>query len=137
MAENELAAIKARLETVDAGVDRMDARFDGIDARLDRMDARFAGVDARFAGVDARFDGVDARFDRLETKLDETRHEMRLLHEDLVHRILALVPDPAEIERRFRRADDELRESIERRLEPLEAAERARRRPDASASSKP
>ncbi|HET9370886.1 MAG TPA: hypothetical protein VFO19_11585 [Vicinamibacterales bacterium] len=57
------------------------------------------------------------------------RHEMRVLHEDTIANIKALAPDFAPIRREFQEADARLRDDVERRLTPLEAAMRARRKP--------
>jgi len=56
----------------------------------------------------------------------DLRHEMRLLHEDTISNIKALAPDFGPIRREFTQADAQLREDIERRLDPLEAFARAR-----------
>ena len=61
--------------------------------------------------------------------LDEGRRHMHVLHEDLVDRIKALAPDCGPIRREFQGEIAELRESTDRRLVPLEAAELMRRRP--------
>jgi hypothetical protein len=53
---------------------------------------------------------------------------MLVLHEDVIDRIAALAPDFAPIRREFAAADERLREDIDRRLSPLEAAARLRER---------
>jgi len=63
-----------------------------------------------------------------DAKFEEARREARVLHEDALARIADLAPDFGPIRREFQAADDDLRESIDRRLTPLEAAERARRK---------
>lgn len=78
--------------------------------------------------VDTLAEAVDRLAERVATQGDDLRQEMRLLHEDVVGRIADLAPDYAPIRREFKQADAELRESIERRLVPLEAAARSRRR---------
>jgi len=90
--------------------------------RLDRIEAK---VDALAGDVDRRLDALGIE---MRTLNQETRHEMRVLHEEVLDRIAALAPDFAPIRREFMEADQTLRESIENRLEPLEAAERARHR---------
>jgi len=81
----------------------------------------------RLERIETKVDGLETRFDGLETKFDDLGRHMRVLHEDLVGRIADLAPDYAPIRREFKEADAELRESIEVRLQPLEAAERLRR----------
>jgi hypothetical protein len=90
--------------------------------RLDRIEAK---VDALAGDVDRRLDALGIE---MRTLNQETRHEMRVLHEEVLDRIAALAPDFAPIRREFREADQILRESIEGRPEPLEAAKRARHR---------
>ena len=63
----------------------------------------------------------------MQAQTAELRHEMRLLHEDVLGNIRALAPDFGPIRREFRQADAELRESIEPRLSALETAARSRR----------
>ena len=55
-------------------------------------------------------------------------HQMRVLHEQTLDNIKALAPDFDPIRREFKHADAELREDIDRRLTPLEALARTRRR---------
>jgi len=74
-----------------------------------------------------RLERIETKVDGLETRFDDLGRHMRVLHEDLVGRIADLAPDYAPIRREFKEADAELRESIEVRLQPLEAAERLRR----------
>ena len=63
-----------------------------------------------------------------KSDLEALRNQMLVLHEDTIERIAALAPDFTPIRREFREATAQLREDIERRLEPLEAAFRSRRR---------
>jgi archaellum component FlaC len=116
-----------RLDRMDHRFDQMDHRFDQMDHRLDRMDRRFDQIDQRFEAVDSRFEKVDQRFDRLEAKMDETNRHMRVLHEEVLDRIAALAPDFGPIRREFTAADNELREQINQRLNPLEAWVRTRK----------
>ena len=68
--------------------------FSAIRQHLDHHDERFAQVDRRFDQVDRRFDQVDQRFDQLENHIregdEETRHQMRILHEEVINRIALL-----------------------------------------------
>jgi len=82
--------------------------------------------------ADAGLDAIENRLDRLEagqaelkagqTELRaELKHEMYVLHEDVIDRIKALptdVPSRAEMRQAFAEQD----ERIARRLDPLEAA---------------
>jgi chromosome segregation ATPase len=88
---NQLASMKAQIDTQ---FEQISERFEEVDARFAQVDARFAQVDARFAQVDARFDKVDAQFKQLRQEVhdgdEETRHQMRILHEEVIARIAML-----------------------------------------------
>ena len=79
----------------------------------------------RLSRIETRIGDLDRK---LDTKIDALDHQMRLLHEDLVGRIAALAPDYYLIDRRIEAGDIKLREELLTRIEPLEAAERARHR---------
>jgi len=85
--------------------------------RFDRIDQRFADVDARFDGVDRRFDGIDARLDGIDQRIG-------VLHEDLIGRIAAVSERKAVTEDQFAAGIADLKDSIGRRLDPLELAVR-------------
>ena len=82
--------------------------------------------------ADAGLDAIESRLDRLEAgqaelKAGQTdlrvelKHEIHVLHEDVIDRIKALptdVPNRAEMRQAFAEQD----ERIARRLDPLEAA---------------
>jgi len=82
--------------------------------------------------ADAGLNAIESRLDRLEagqaelkagqTELRaELKHEMHVLHEDVIDRIKALPTDvPSRVE--MRQAFAEQDERIARRLDPLEAA---------------
>ena len=76
--------------------------------RLDRIETKVDGLVHHAGEVDRRLDALGNEMRNLN---QETRHEMRVLHEEVLDRIAALAPDFGPI-----------------RLEPLEAAERARHR---------
>ena len=81
-------------------------RFDRIEQRLDRLEAGQVGLRNHVGRLDRRFDDLD-------------RH-MHVLHEDVIARIAA-IPEYAGP---TRAAFTELREIIERRLDPFEATVR-------------
>ena len=66
--------------------------------RLDRIEAK---VDALAGDVDRRLDALGIE---MRTLNQETRHEMRVLHEEVLDRIAALAPDFAPIRREFMEA---------------------------------
>ena len=76
--------------------------------RLDRIETKVDGLVHHAGEVDRRLDALGIE---MRTLHRDTRHEMRVLHEEVLDRIAALAPDFGPI-----------------RLEPLEAAERARHR---------
>ena len=77
--------------------------------------------DHRLAIIEGKLDTLVTGQAALETQQTELRHEMRVLHEDTIDKIKALAPDFGPIRREFTRADQDLREDIDRRLTPLEA----------------
>jgi chromosome segregation ATPase len=132
MSDERLDRIETKVDGLVHHAGEVDRRLDGVDRRLDSIDAHLDRVDGRLDRVDGRLDnverGLDALGNEMRTLNQDTRHEMRVLHEQVLDRIAALAPDFGPIRREFRKADQALRKSIERRLEPLEAAERARHR---------
>jgi hypothetical protein len=80
--------------------------------------------DGQFDRIDRRFNEMDQRLDRLEARLDgrisDLDRHMRVLHEDVIARVAALPEYSGPTKAEFA----ELKDLIERRLEPLEAAVR-------------
>jgi uncharacterized coiled-coil DUF342 family protein len=109
----------------------VDERLAGIEAKIDGVSAglgaRMDGLSQEVGGLRQEVSGLQQAVGGLRQEVGGLRHEMHVLHEDLVDRIKALAPDFGPIRREFREADAGLKESLERRIEPLEAAERARR----------
>jgi chromosome segregation ATPase len=98
-------------------------RFDRIEQRLARLES---GQDKLKADLEAHVGRLGGRIGRLEGRVDDLDRHMHVLHEDVIVRIAAIPeytgPTKAEMQQGF--AD--LREAIERRLDPLEALERRR-----------
>lgn len=120
----------------DEQLQRIESRFDGIDSRVDGVDSKLGALDDRVGRIESKIDVLDDRVGRiastvddLRNRMDEGQRHMHVLHEDLVDRITALAPDFEPIRRELRSEIAELHESTDRRLVPLEAAERMRRRP--------
>jgi len=92
------------------------------DERFDRIDQRFEHVDERFERIDDWQKRADQRFDRIETRIEYVNQRVGVLHEDVLTRIAATgearLPTKREMDERF----DELRELIERRIDPVDAA---------------
>lgn len=98
-------------------------RFDLIEERLGRLEAGQTRLEAGQAQLEAGQTRLEAGQTRLESTQEELGLHMRVLHEDLVDRIKALPTDAvtrADMKREFQ----EMRETIGRRLDPLEAAVR-------------
>lgn len=111
-------------------------RLVAIEGRIGAVETRLGGVEHQLDQLRAGQTELRAGHDELRNGLNEVRaglanldHNMRVLHEDVIARIAALAPDFAPIRREFRQADAELRDEIDRRLTPLEAAARGRRGP--------
>ena len=105
-------------------------RFSRIETKIDGIETKIDGIETKVDGLEAKVDGLEARIGDLDRKIDEKAddlgRQMRVLHEDLVGRIAALAPEYDEIDRRIAEGDNKLREEVLIRIEPLEAAERAR-----------
>jgi hypothetical protein len=101
-------------------------------------------TDERLASIETKLDGLASVIEDTRTEMralhdethaemhalhDQARHEARVLHEEALSRIADSAPDFGAIERKIKRGDAEVRESLEPRIEALETAERARRRP--------
>jgi hypothetical protein len=107
-------------------------QFVGINDRLGSMDKQFVGINDRLGSMDKQFVGINDRLDRLELgqnelraggvvqigKLQEIDRNMRVLHEAAMSAIAAL----PEATYATKTEVAELRERVERRLDPLEAA---------------
>ena len=135
MSEDRLERIEARLDDLGRGVDGLRQEMRDLnEGTREETRTLVQGLRGEMSTLaqDLRGEmGTLAQDLRGEMRAlnEETNRHMRVLHEEVIDRIAALAPDFAPIRREFRQADTELRESIERRLEPLEAAERSRRPP--------
>jgi hypothetical protein len=134
MSDERLSRIETKVDSLEEAVERLAERVTTQGDDL-RREMRLLHEDAigkiATQGDDLRREMRLLHEDaigKIATQGDGVRQEMRLLHEDVIGRIADLAPDFAPIRREFKQADDELRESIERRLVPLEAAARSRRR---------
>lgn len=103
--------------------------------RFDRIDRRFDGIDRRFSVVDRRFDAVETRLERLEdgqaeltsrmeSQFDAVRRHMGVLHEEALSRIAAIPDNTSRLEAKMAQGFADLKESLGRRLDPLEATVR-------------
>jgi hypothetical protein len=78
-----------------------------------------------------RFDRIDRKLTELDTglgdvnrRIDDLDRHMHVLHEDVIGRIAAMPDNTARLEARMDRGFADLKETIGRRLDPLEAAVR-------------
>lgn len=104
-------------------LDRIEQRLDSLETGQTALQSGQAALQVGQSALEARQAAVESGLARLESRQDEHHRHMRVLHEDLVDRIKAIQtdgPTRAEMQRGF----DELRESVGRRLDPLEAAVR-------------
>jgi archaellum component FlaC len=120
-----------RFDRIEQRLDRAGERFDQIDEwqrradeRFDRIDERFDRVDERFDRIDERFDRVDERFGRMDERFDRIDQRIGVLHEDVLGRIAATGEEAPATKREMAQGFADLRELIERRLVPLDAAVR-------------
>ena len=110
MSEQRLIRIEERLDTQQA---EMRTGFDELRTGSNEMRA---DINALRAGLD-------------ELRADHKDHvrQTGVMHEEVLDRIAPLAPDFRPIRREVQTADAELKENIERRLEPIEAAVKAAR----------
>ena len=96
--------------------------------RFDRIDQKLTALESRFGDVDRRIDGLDRRLESglgdVNRRIDDLDHQMHVLHEDVIGRIAAIPDNTARLEARMDRGFADLKETIGRRLDPLEAAVR-------------
>jgi len=144
MAEQEM---RTELNGLKTSVDELRVGHERLSAGLDEVRTGLAEVRTGLDEVRTGLKEVRTDLDELRTSvaelhvghtelrlataasIEELGRQMRVLHEDTIERIKALAPDFRPIRREFRAADAALFDEIDRRLTPLEAAERRRRRP--------
>ncbi len=113
-----------RFDQIDETLSAFRDRFESVDQRLVAIDRRFDEVDRRFDAVDRRFEAVDRRFEAVDQRFDDLERHMHVLHEDVIARIAAIPDNTARLEARMDRGFAELKEALDRRLDPLEAVVR-------------
>ncbi|HEY2907095.1 MAG TPA: hypothetical protein VGJ29_14425 [Vicinamibacterales bacterium] len=121
--DGRLERIEDRLETVVTGqaelrADMRELRTGHTELRADVGELR-AGHEALRADVRELKTG----YAELRKSVDDVRHEMHVLHEDVLDRIAAL-PTDVVTHAQMQRGLDELEERIGRRLDPLTLAVR-------------
>ena len=121
MSEERFAAIETRLDSLGAGLDdlRQQVQLQGADLR---QEMQSQGADLRQL---IQRQGDDLR-QQIQSQGDDLGRQMRVLHEDLVDRVNALAPDFGPIRREFTAADAKLKDEIDHRPTPIEAALRKR-----------
>jgi len=95
-----------------------------LEMRLNHVDERLHHIDERFDRVDQRFDQVDRRFEHVDERFDELRRFMLVLHENMKKEFAATSERDAVSRPELHEAIADLKENIERRLDPLELAVR-------------
>jgi len=112
-----------------------DERFDRIEVRLDRLErgqdalrAEVGGLRADQQGLRAEVGDLRAGQESLRAEVGDLRRHMGVLHEEVLDRIQTLAFDPAPLHREIRAGDAAVRDELTRRIDPLEAAIRRRRR---------
>jgi chromosome segregation ATPase len=135
MSEERFDSIDRHLEGLDQHFERVDGRLDGIDQRLDKVDGRLDGIDQRLDKVDGRLDGLDRRMDGLDQRIDglradlnsrfdEARRYAGVLSEEAFARIAATREYTGPTRAEMNDAFADLKETLTRRLDPLEATVR-------------
>jgi chromosome segregation ATPase len=128
-----------RFDRIETRLDGIETRLDGFETRLDRLEhgqevmrseigELRIGQENLIAGQkELRTGQKELRTGQESLRQDLYRH-MGVLLEEIVDRIRALAFDPASMTRQFQAADNALREEFSRRLDPIEAALRRRRK---------
>jgi uncharacterized protein with GYD domain len=129
MSEERFARIEHRLDDLNSEMHAMGAE---LRSEMHAMGAELRS-EMHAMGAELRSEmqamGAELRSE-LQAMGAELGHQMRVLHEHLVDQISALSPDYHLIDRRIEASKGDLRDELLRRIEPLEAAERSRRRSD-------
>ena len=128
MANEQFAEIRARLDELMSGQAELRREMhSGFEQVRGEMRAGHEELRGEMrAGHEELRGEMRAGHEELRGEMREVAHQMRVLHEDTIDRIAALAPDFEPIRREFKAGDAELREDIDRRLTPLEAAMRRR-----------
>jgi len=113
MSEGRLTGIENNLTEI-----RGDVRVLKTDVQELKTDVQVLKTDVQVLKTDVQELRTDVQ--ELRTDVRDLGHQMRVLHEDVIDRIKA-IPDPTEtIRREMRTGFAELREEMNRRIEPLE-----------------
>ena len=96
-----------------------------VEERLSKLETK---VDDFAAEMRTGFQDLKRHHDVLHEQITEFKRHQEVLHEQTIEAIRDLAPDFAPIRREFQNADAELREDIERRLDPHEATARTHSR---------
>jgi chromosome segregation ATPase len=113
MSEDRFDRIEERLDRLQAGQNALRAEMSG---HIGRVDGRVDKLDGRIGKLDGRVDKLDGRIGKLENRVGDLDRHMHVLHEDVIARIAAIPEYSGPTKAEFA----ELREMIERRLDPLE-----------------
>ena len=114
MIEERLAAIEQDVGDLKRDVKGLDNRLSRVEVRLDGIDTRLDGIGTRLGGIDGRLDGLDSRLTKVEVTQESMRDDIKMLAE-------GHAATQAMMERGF--AD--IKEHIDRRIDPLERALKA------------
>ena len=118
MSEQRLENSEQRLTSVEGKVDTLETKVDRLETKVDRLETKVDDLRVEMLSLN----------DGLRTEMHTLGRQMRVLHEEVLDRIAALSPDYTQIRREFTAADATLRDDMDKRLVPLEAFARQRRR---------
>jgi len=138
------ASLETRVGDMDTRLTGVETRLTGVETRLTGVETRLTGVETRLSGVETRLTGVETQLTtvvdgqaRLETqvagliegqsRLEQRADKFELAQDDMRDNIKQIAEGHAAIQAHFDRRFDELQETLDRRLTPLEAAIRNRR----------
>jgi archaellum component FlaC len=101
-------------------LERIESAVTRIESTVGQVQADVAGLKTDVAGLKTDVAGLKTDVARLDAGYVDLGREMRALHEEVIQRIADTVNPLDDFERMLKREIGELKESIERRLYPLE-----------------
>ena len=114
MADEQLTRIENTLDILVKGQGALESKMDRLEGRMDRVEGRIDQFEGGLSGLRSE----------MNTRFDQMRDRMDVLHEELRDDIKALGEHDAPTRREVRQGFADLRERLNNRLIPVEAAVR-------------
>jgi chromosome segregation ATPase len=130
MSDEMFEIIGTKIDTLVGGHASLETRVGEIDTRLSGVDTRLTGVETQLGTVvdgQARLEAQMVSLIDGQTRMERRADKLEISQEDMRENIRQIAEGHAAIQAHFDRRFDELQETLDRRLTPLEAAIRKRR----------